>query len=447
MYQIAIGNLSLSPAFTVIHGAGIAAPAFKATCFFNFTSGPFVSEHLEIELKGTSDQIESFIAVLINYFHLGSLTVEGSLNAPLALRFQRQADGPYSYAFLLSPSLAANPGSYLRQSQGSKLITIHYTRPNYFQGPKTPLPVSGLADPEPFTEDYPIYNHTYPPDSFDSTVSVNPAHFSTSLPAPLRLELKPISAAFNLNSLFIGLHHHKTDVGLSPFFFHHDTITGGAVLAEPSAIAGNYRSITFTSPTWETCFSTTLTSDVLTKLSAFPYRPFLRLFAPHAYTDLFFKVTVIHGISTIHTTEAVYSPPGYGYVLLPSLNLPPGPLFKEAPPASLTFAIQAFRESGAATTITTDYLTLFPMSPGAIFYAFYPVKALFIDDSAFSRHGFRESLLTGESVSHSRIGPPLVIHPQHFNRLFFAFSNNADLMPPLALSQLTAFYYPRYALL
>ena len=124
-------------------------------------------------------------------------------------------------------------------------------------------------------------------------------------------------------------------------------------------------------------------------------------------------------------------------------------MLKEAAPQPLVLYIQALRESGAATTITTDYLTLFPFNPGAIFYAFHPVKtdALFIDDSAFSRHGFRDTALTGESVTHSRIGPPLVLYPQQINRLFFAVSDDNNLMPPSHYSLLNVSYYPRYALL
>ncbi|HPX95580.1 MAG TPA: hypothetical protein PK057_03955 [Brevefilum fermentans] len=448
MHQIAIGSAGNRNVFTVIHGASVSAPAFKATCYFNFSADPFVSEHIEIELKGTSAQIESFIADLIAYFHYGALTRDGVVNAPLALRFQRDNGGHYFFAFMLDPVLAANPGSYLRQSQGSKLITIHYTRPNYFQGVKTPLRVKGLYAAGGTMWDYHLYNHTY--NTVDSTVWVDPSDFITSLPAPIRVELKPVTASVNLTNLFIGLTHHPTFNGFIPFFFYFDTIASAAGLTmDASAIKGGYLSLTFAPSVWSTAFSVTLTSNDLAQLTALNYRPLLRFFAPHAYNDLFFRLQVIQGTSVIHTTEAVHSPPGFGYVLLPSLNLPPGPLLKEAAPQPLVLYIQALRESGAATTITTDYLTLFPFNPGAIFYAFHPVKtdALFIDDSAFSRHGFRDNALTGESVTHSRIGPPLVLYPQQINRLFFAVSDDNNLMPPSHYSLLNVSYYPRYALL
>jgi hypothetical protein len=449
MHEIAIGVAGSINIFTVIHGPGLPAPAFKATCFFNFSAEPFVSEFIELELKGTSAQIETFIRDLQLYFHYGALTQDGVLNAPLVLRFQRESGGSYLYAFLLNPYLAANPGSYIRQSQGSKQITIHYTRPNYFQGDKTVLPVLGLFSPvSPVLENYHLYNHTY--DTVDSTVWVDPSSFSSSLPAPLRIEVQPLTASISFTHFFIGLTHHRQYNTFDAFFYYHDTISSsGTVHANGSAIAGKYISLSITPSTWTAAFTIALSSLHLSQLSGQLFRPILRFFTPHAYDDLFFRLAVIANSVIIHTSEAVYSPPGTGYLLLPSVNLPPGPLLNESPPQALSLQIQAFRESGSATTLTTDYLTLFPFHPGAIFPSFFPVKtdSFFIEDSAFARHGFRDTFNSGESVSHSRIGPPLVVYPQQINRLFFAIADGNNILSPNHLSLLKVFYYPRYALL
>ena len=180
MYQIAIGDSSAG--FTVLDGASIAAPNFKATVNFDFSSLSFIQENIEIELKGTIAQINAFLSTLELIIQRAALYSVGKYFAPQQLRFQRLTGDPYYYTPISNIYLAANPAGYLHHAQGSKLVILHYTRPNHFDGPKTELILSG-RNGTGITGGYTIYNHTDSGVGHGSSVFVAKTNFSTQLPA------------------------------------------------------------------------------------------------------------------------------------------------------------------------------------------------------------------------------------------------------------------------
>ncbi|NLN69327.1 MAG: hypothetical protein GX142_00860 [Chloroflexi bacterium] len=149
------------------------------------------------------------------------------------------------------------------------------------------------------------------------------------------------------------------------------------------------------------------------------------------------------------TTDPIHAPPGCGYVILPPVELPPNILLNEVAPPTLGFKIYALRESGASTTIETDCITLFPASSFVSFlgYFFIGKDMILIDDSSRLRHNFRTTAAAGESIAHARIGPPLLIPPQHNARLFTYVSGNLNVIYPGYIANLQVFYYPRHRLL
>jgi hypothetical protein len=107
------------------------------------------------------------------------------------------------------------------------------------------------------------------------------------------------------------------------------------------------------------------------------------------------------------------------------------------------------RESGAASQVLIDCITLMPLAYAATFYGYHYLAANqpFIDDSSLARHNMRTAAATGETMSHTRHGGPLLLQPGRNSRLFF-YATDAALAVPIAYeADLIAYYYPRVRLL
>lgn len=446
MHQIALGD-SLR-GFLVLAGASADPPAFKATPFFNFSPDPVIQETIEIQLKGTSAQIDLFIARLQQVAQLSIQYQMGSYQSPQYLRFQLAADGDYFSSPLSSVFLESNPAGFLHQQTGSRVVILHYTRPNYFDASQAvELPLSGRAWVDKLGG-YPWINHT---DLYHgSTVLILPHHLNTQLPAPLRVSFARATLGEpTFKDFFFGLYHSFSYAGDHDFFFYHNSIAGGSAVADPGAIEGYYKTRTYTYNDWFGLFKITLTSSILANLQGHTYRYFLHLFAPHAYSDLYMKVALEVGGVTLVESESVHSPPGVGYVVLPPLELPPNHLLWEVNPLDVDLFLYTYRESGAATTLSVDCVTLFPLAPAASFYGFYnmPVNAVLIDDSSRQRHNMRIIANNYETIAHARVGGPLLIHPGQNTRFFAYVADAADQIPIDHAATLRLFYYPRRQLL
>ncbi len=443
MYQIAIGDPLAG--YTVLHGASVSPPALKTTCYFTFSADPFVTERIELQLKGTPAQITALLNTLDVVIQRANLYDLAAYPSPQYLRFQTAAASAYYVTPISRVYLESNPAGYIHHQQGSRLITLHYTRPNYFDGPKTELPLSGRAGTN-ITGGYPLYNHTDSGANHGSTALVNPAHLVTSLPAPLRFEITFTTPgpAPNLD-LFVGVFSHPSYYSDLPFFAYYNALIGGSATADGGAIQGNYKTFTWTSAAWEKVTYYNLDSSVILYFSGSTYRPIVHFFAPHAYTDLYFRVQVERSGEVLFVSEPVYSPAGFGYLALPPINLPPNFLLGDVNPASVEIALYAFRESGALTSVDIDCLTVFPLGAAASFYGFVPLLSghALVDDSHRGRFNLRTSSGAGESVGHTRIGGDLTLRPGHFSRLFFYGSDDLHTMPIVYQYDLLAFYYPR----
>lgn len=447
MYQIAIGD-SLK-GFTVLHGASIAAPGFKATVNFAFSSAEYVKESIDIQIKGTYAQINTFIALLNAIIQRAADYSIGFYPVAQQLRFVTMDGQPYYYATINQVYLESNPAGYLTQPTGSKLITLHYTRPNFFDGAAVLLPLSGRAGADVATP-YPLFNHTDAGVNHGSTVLVKKTSFSTDLPAPLRIIYNPdTGGGATYRNIFMGAYHHETFDGDLPFFYYYNELVGGINTIDAAAISGGYKAITWTSLVWTQLILFNIPIASFQALYGYAYRPFVRLFATHAYTDLYFKIIIEHASTLVYETEPVYSPPGYGYFTLPPIDLPPNFTLNEVAPDTFNVSLYGFRESGAATAINIDCITLFPLCYAATFYGFHSLleDQPLIDDNFKGRHNMRNSPDAGESVSHARQGSPLLLFPGQFNRLFFYTANATNLIPIAQESSVTVSYYPRVRLL
>lgn len=447
MNQMAIGDPLKG--FIVLDGQSVAPPNFRATAHLAFSQEPYVEESIAIQVRGTAGQITSFLQKLEVIIQRALLYEGVAYASPQYLRFQFQAGGDYYYTPITQVYLGANPAGYLYQQSGSKVIYLHYTRPNYFDGPPSELPLSGRAGTG-VLGGYTLKNHTDSGPGDGSTVLIDKTDFSTSLPAPLRFEyfFNSMGAA-KVKDLFVGVFHHPAYDGDLPFFAYYNSLTGGTYHANAGAIQGNYRRITWASAAWFDFTKVLIDAPFIAYFDGRSFRPMLHLFNTHAYDDLYFRVHIERYGDVLYVSEPVHSPPGTGYVVLPPVEIPPNYLLREGAPARVQVALYAYRISGASTTIDIDCLTLFPLSYAATFYGFINMifEQTLVDDSFRNRYNVLTGIGAGETTAQARVGGPLLLFPNAYSRIFFYAANENDLMPIDYAALLKVFYRPRIRLL
>ena len=447
MNQIAIGDPLMG--FLVLEGQSVAPPNVKATLSLAYSSDPFLKESIAIEFKGLPGEIQSALAKLEIIIQRAKLYEHVSYASPQYLRFQPEAGGPYYYTPITDIYLSANPAGYRHRPTGSLVVYMFYTRPNHFDGPQTQLSLSGRAGTH-FPGWYPLRNHTDSGAGDGSTVLIQKNDAATVLPAPLRFEYifdSPGSA--RLKDLYVGIFHHGSYDGDLPFFAYYNSLSGGTQHADPNAIQGHYRSVSWTSSAWFDFTKYLIDSPFIAYFDGRSFRPILRLFATHAYTDLYFRVQIERFGDVLYVSEPIYSPPNTGYIILPPIDLPPNYLLREQAPSRVQVSLYARRISGATSTIQFDCLTIFPLAYAATFHGFINLKydQVLVDDSHRQRHNARMVVSSQETVAHTRQGSDLLLFPNQFSRVFFYAASHQDEMPPAYQGVVKVYYRPRLRLL
>ena len=445
MNQIAIGD---SSGWTVIDGQSVAAPCRRAAPFFQFGSGDLSQERLEITLAGTPAQISTTLRTLQKVTLRALAYARGEYAYPQYIRFQQVASGSYYYAQILTAHLEENPAGYRDHQKGSLVVTLHYTRPNYFDGDQVELPLTGRAGSD-VTGGINIKNHTDADANDGSTLLIKAANALTDLPAPLRIELLNNNGAGNgWNRILIGLYHHPTFTGEDPFFCQANDMTGGTQYVNAGAINGYYRTFTFTTATFASFLSYAVPSNEIDDLDGRTYRPILNLYNSHAYNDLHMRLRLMFGSYVLHVGDAVFCDPNYDYILFPPVQLPPNQLLREVDPNYISIEVQGLREGGAAATISSDQLQMFPIENALIFDQFFTCAPN--DKLIYDAHRGLSVIRYGgstEAVSHIRQGGPLLLYPGENTRLFFVMYNTANNLFITHTAQVRAYYRPRVSVL
>ncbi len=445
MNQIAIGD---SSAWTVIDGQSVTAPYRKAAFFFNFGPGAFVREKIEIQLNGTPSNIQDAL-INLDLIALRALAYSaGEYTYPQYLRFQPYGGGSYYYALISEIHITQTPSAYLSHYKGSMIVELFYTRPNYFDGTQFQLPLTGRAGSE-VTGGIQIVNHT-DSDALDgSTLRVNAGDVAGGLPAPLRLEIQNNTAGSAWYRLLIGAFHHPTYTGEDIFFCQTADMVGGSSSPSPTAISGAYRTLTFTTSTFATFLTHSITSGEIASLAGRSFRPVLNLYTAHAYSDLHMRLMLRYSTFALHYSEAVYCDPNYQYVIFPPVQLPPNQILREVSPQWIDVCVQGLREGGAAATIYADQLMLLPVDYSLIFDQFIPLTGV-TDKLIYDAHlGLSNVRYAGlyECVSHIRQGDPLLVFPNQNTRLFFNFYDGSNNLPIDHTAIVKAYYRPRLSML
>ena len=200
-----------------------------------------------------------------------------------------------------------------------------------------------------------------------------------------------------------------------------------------------YRRLNWSETDWIALASITLTLDIVDVLAGHSYRPMVHLFNSHAYSDLYLACKLQRGTSVIYAGEPVYADPGYDYIFLPPVDLPPNRLLRETLPHSMDFVLYGYKSTASAYTLDIDQVQLFPLDFAANFKGFFSMSQddTLIDDSFRGLSNVRYSAAGSETVAHIRQGVPLLARSSAYNRLFFVMANTAnqvDIMRTALLS-------------
>jgi len=441
MNQIAIGDAS---AYIVLEGQSVAAPYRRAAAFFAFSPDPFVKEKIEIQMSGTPAQISSGLAALEKVSLRAKAFILGEYASPQYLRFQQTAGGSYFYTPIQDLYFEANPNGYITHQRGSLILILHYTRPNYFDGPETELALSGRGGTD-VTGGFEIFNHTDFHATHGNTALVKAAGALTDLPAALRIELENTYATDEIKDLFIGVYHHPTSVSEDPFFAFAADLSGGTQYSNAAAINETYRTVTWTASVWTSLLNHSISLANTALLDGRTYRPILHLYSSHAYTDLSLKITLKRGTYVLQSCDPVYADPDFDYIVFPPIQIPPNQLLRENSPHHVEVLISGLKEDGTAASLSVDQLMFFPLDYGAFFKGFYPTNEddVFIDDNF--KGLFNVQYATGfvETIAHVRQGGPLLLYPSENSRLFFMLVTEDNTVDILRTATITAYYRQR----
>ena len=448
MNQISIGD---STGYTNISGASPYAGFRLAECIFSFSFQEKVKEKIEIELKGTYAQISTAFRIL-EKVKLRSIGFSlGEYAHPQTLRFQPNSGGAYYYAQISDLYLEAHTQGYLTHTQGSFRVTLHYTRPNHFDGAQSELPLTGEPGAD-ITGGMNLINKADGTGALSSIARIKAADADADLPSPTRIILTDTNAGGFIKDIFIGNFHHPTNTDQHLFYKNVDGWTGGTQADDAGAIDGKYRWRTWTSAAWTNLFSTGIAYPYVNLLGGHTFRPIIHFFEKHAYTDLYFKIKLSGQTYIIKDCEPAWSDPNYQYIILPPIQIPPNQVLHEKDPDDLFIDIYCLKTDGTAATIKLDQIFFFPTDYAADFKAFYIMSQddYFIDDSYLKRTNvnyFHPASGGAEIVGHNRIGSPLLLYPNENNFFICFHSNNSHQIDITRTSKIQMFYRPRISIL
>ncbi len=425
MNQIAIGD---SSGITVIHGELISPPYRRTACFFNFEDQPTIAEHIEVEIAGTPAQIQAVLDRFNQIKLRAQLYEGGTYTSPQYLRFQQAHGDTTTRTPISNLRLAVNREGYLTARKGSLLLSLHYTRPPWFDKGLYSVPLSSRTSSDVVTG-VTIVNHSDAGASDFNSVYTKHSGIETSLPAPVKLEVEFLTAASTLKDLLIGMYHNiGDDRGEAHFYHPASDFSGGTLLYSGGAINGSYRLLSWSADTWTSLASVAISDGTMEKLDYKAYRPILHWFSKHAYTDLYLKCALLDGSDLIYETDPVYADPDYGYLLFPPLNLPPHQTLRDLDPKGLTLAIYGFKDNTSTYAIAFDQLTLLPLDYAMQFKGFFNMTQgdVFVYDQASGLCNVRTASGNKEIQYHIPLGGSLMLFPGRTSRFIFLWTNDAN---------------------
>ena len=418
MIEIAIGDDLTG--YKVLEGASVAVPFKKATVNLTYGPEPILAEVLEITLSGTFSQIAGALSDLEEISLRSLAYAEGLYPAPVYLRFLRTSGFEYWYTPISNIRLATNPDGIKTHPKGSLLVYLHYTRPNYFDCIRSELPLTSKLDTNKYGGCR-VRNHTGPGAGDGNWISINPDHFQTDLPTPLRMEFTYSTVAGHFSDLIIGSIRHPAAKPDTPYFANSADFAGGTLTADPTAIAGQYRARSWTATLWTSLFTHDIPLASLADFNFHAFQPILHLHNISTYNDLYLRFHLRQGADVMYLSDPVYVEPNSGYVQFPPITLPPREYLREFAPQTITAAIYGKKLSGATYYLDADQIFYFPVDYSVMFHGYSEVVAtdVLVYSGRRERSNIRKFPANYEISNHVRQGGPLMLYPRQHQRFFF----------------------------
>jgi hypothetical protein len=445
MYQIAIGDDVSFGGYTVVQGDSVTAPFKSANYAPVFQIGAVIQDQILLRLAGTASQLSTALTTLETIKQRITLFNNNAYPSPQFLRFKVSSSASYYYARLESLELEVNKDAPHTRQTGSLTVNLNFTRPNYFDGPQTALPLTGAGGTD-VTAGLAIFNHTDSGAGHGNWIAVDPDDVDSDLPAPLRIELTNNYGTSKLHDTFISLYNHPYYQSYSPFFYYPSSFVGGSMTANANAISGYYRTVTGAAAAWRNLGNWTLAASNIKAMSGAAFRPVLRFYNSFAYTDLYMRIVLRMGYFEILLTDPIFCDPNYGYAIFPPLKFPPGRISWLYDPSGVSMHLYAYRDSGAIS-LDWDCLTLLPLHKAAFFKSFYEMvtNTVLLDDSFLNIHSsdLSPAGAGAEIVCHIRSGDPLVVSPVDKTLILILMEDALEQLAPARTATVKAFYRPR----
>jgi hypothetical protein len=383
-----------------------------------------LDEKIEMTLSGTPAQISEALSALEAVRLRGIQYSLGAYPYPQYLRFQQTAAVKYYYTPISDVYFVISPNSYLTKQTGSAMVVMHYKRPNYFEGSYQAMTLTDIDDVD-HSGTIDLVNHFDSGVGHSNTFLIKPGAFTSELQAPLRLEIENTYLTGKPLDFWIGIYHHPTVTDHRFFYGLYSDISGGSAAADPNAIEGYYRTITWTASTYASLFNFAISAADVHCLDGRWYRPIVHLFASHTYTDLYCRLSLVRGSDVLEISEPIYADPDVQYLVFPPVQLPPNKMLRETLPQSIEIEIQGFRTTGSAATLAIDQILLLPLDPSLTLLGFFGVDPsdLLVYDASRDLQNLRSAAAELESVAHVTLGGPLTLYPGEYNRLFLLIAN------------------------
>lgn len=441
MNEIALGNES---AWLVLSGPS-PDPPFKAARLspVHAASGR-IADRLTVSMSGTPAEIAAGLALLEAIKNQAEQYEKLTYPHRQLIRIQPEESSEYFYAPVTDLWLELPPEGETRHQHGSLIVTVHFTRPNYFDGEQIELPLT-VGDLMNQTGGVDIINHADIHPGHTNSILVNPGSVEGALPAPLRLEITNTYTGEYLKDIFVGIISHPDPGDEDMLHCYAPDFSGGYPYTNPSAIQGYYLKVTWPETTWKPLCASLLPSAQVASLQGRYFRPVLHLYNPVNVQDLRLKIA-LQSRDLIHSeSEAVWVDPDYGYVVFPPIQIPPYPLFYEVSTETIDITLYGQHESGASYDLYFDDLILLPLDSAATYqgHHFLLQGSVLIDDNFKQRQITRFGADFYEINTHLKQGGDLLLMPGQYNRLLLIMTDTQNQVDILRTASVRMFYRKR----
>ena len=384
MISLAIGDIRNNPdyAWLHLHGEPLITGLLGSIYEPKPAPGDVVEERINLAFKGTPAQIASVLRRLEDMIWLGNRFTHEGVGHPHYLRLKYDDSGIYYYTRLLHARMDPAPNSLSYYAQGSLGVDLIFTRPNYFDGEETALPISN-SNGANVTTGLTLYNHDDSSFGHDNFFFVDAIAFNTELPAPIKLELTNTTSTGVTQDILVGSYQYNALSGHPLLIYEGESSTGGTNQSDSNSSGGSFKRLSWSATAWSSLLTWTVSASNTTKFQGRAVLPVIRLANTFAYTDLQLRIVISSGGLTLYQGAAVHAEPSRGYMVFPPIRLPASVLSRILYAKAHELSIQALKISGASYTVDVDTLHLFPLDSFSHYQAMVPLSQTdrLIDDA------------------------------------------------------------------